>query len=641
MRHIACDTETNSLRAHEPGVGFMAQWTGAPGTEVAATLDAAKAPLATALADADELVMANAGFDTHVIRSTWGIDLLRGWDPVQRAVFGLTVKHDARVIRDVQTLARVVLPGRFDYRLEALGDKLLGGDSTEQQRALKELAKTLGIGSLKTEGAHRAIWDAYPDKLEAYGKEDVRLTYDLYELLLKQATPSDMRVFDMECEVQRVLMTAEQHGVLVDKNELAKLRTRLEAELADAHVKLLEWLPQEALGNDEDPANQKALREGLIAAGVPLYKHTDGSGKLIPKINPKTGKPNKNGGEKTPLVLATNKDALGEFEDTNEVIGLLLGWRKLGKILSTYVGALEKANPRVHANFLSAEAKTGRMSCRSPNMQNLPRGSGARNAIIPAPGNALVVVDYDSIEVWILAHYLSRSLGDRRLMDKLDAGLDQHRDSAAYLHSQGFLPKAAGAPPRNTPMEELQHYYSKGQPGESVRSLAKNKATFPAIYGAGDASIARGLGLAQGTRGVKTAVLGAIPGYFDLYDAVRARARKVQHLRTVTGRRMDTPKNKPHLLVNRIVQGSAAEVMKLGMLAAEPMLAVLGYQIIMVVHDELVSEGPAALAPQATAACISAMEYVATLHDHEGHPLFDCSLKATGSHTTLNYGACK
>jgi DNA polymerase-1 len=577
--------------------------------------------------------MANSGFDTHVIRSTWGIDLLRGGDPVERSIFGLSVKHDARLIRDVQTLARVVLPGRFDYRLEALGDKLLGGNSTEEQRALKELAKTLGIGTLKQEGAHRALWDAYPAKLEAYGKEDVRLTYDLYELLLKQASPSDLRVFDMECEVQRVLMTAEQHGVLVDKNELALLRTRLEAELADAHAKLLEWLPQEALGEEDGPANQKALREGLIAAGVPLYKHTKTSGKL----NAKTGK-------KNPIQLATNKDALGEFEDANEVIGLLLGWRKLGKILSTYVGALEKANPRVHPRFLSCAARTSRSSCREPNMQNLPRGSGARNAVIPAPGNALAVVDYDSIEVWVLGHYLSRACGNRALLDLLESGIDMHTATAAKVF--GNKPPSKGGPPkhlrgRDFKDPELLAHYAKGGPGDAQRTLAK-ETTFSSLYGIGYRKLSRRLGVPEEVaKEIKGAVLNAIPGYWDLYDKLRDHMQCVGFLRTALWRRLDVPKGKPHINLNTIVQGSAAEIMKLGMLAAEAPLAALGYQIIMVVHDELVSEGPAENAAAATAACSTAMESVAALLDHNGDPLFDCSLKATGSHTTLNYGACK
>lgn len=896
---LAVDTETNSLRAHEAGVGFMAQWAGEPGTEVAVTGPGAKAPLAAALAGADELVMANAPFDTHVIRSTWGVDLLRGWDPVERCIFGIPMRSTSRLIRDVQTLARVTVPGRFDYRLESLGDSLLGTDSTEQQRALKELAKSVGIGTLKQEGAHRAVWDAYPTQLEDYGKEDVRITYDLYQLLLERASPSDLRVFDLECEVQRVLMTAEQHGVLVDKDELALLRTRLEAELADAHTKLLEWLPPEALGSDDDPANQAALREGLIAAGVPLYKHTPSSGKL----NEKTGKRN-------PVQLATNKDALGEFEDSNEVIGLLFTWRRLGKTLSTYVAALERANPRVHANFLSCEARTSRMSCiaqgtyidaprnlllapkgipiehvrvgqlvyshgadgvprtqrvlaktfmgnkkvlrlvwracgsksylgelvatpdhrvrlddgtyrrmdelrpndklaylgrsmnasgyatlrwgadrkvaehvhlrpghetvhhrnrvpqdnsldnlqgctrsehsrlhavegaffggrgarrpapcpynadefrfcveggvraamlehghehaawkrwsaelgieipdkrgsrnnhrvvmvmsdgeerptwdltientpcfianeigvhncRSPNMQNLPRGSGARNAIIPAKGNTLVVVDYDSIEVWVLGHYLSRACGNRELLDLLESGIDMHTATAAKVF--GAKPLSKGGPPphlrgRDFRDLELLAWYTKGGPGDAQRTLAK-ETTFSSLYGIGYRKLSRRLGVSEEAgKEIKGAVLNAIPGYWDLYDKLQAHMKRVGFLRTALWRRLDVPKGKPHINLNTVVQGTAAEIMKLGMLAAEAPLAALDYQIIMVVHDELVSEGPAENAPAATAACITAMESVHALVDHNGDPLFDCSLKATGSHTTTSYGDAK
>ncbi len=602
---LAVDTEGHHLRAHEPGVSFMVQWAGEDYEAQATGASAGNAFMAAAKTE-KALLFANASYDVHCIRSTWGIDLDAGpWK-----------------IWDVQTLARIVMPERAfrGYKLEHLGDDLLGGDSTEQQRKLKELAKSIGIGSLKQEGAHRAVWDAYPRQLEAYGMEDVRLTYDLFVLLRKRASPSDWRVFEFECEVQRVLRGAERKGIYIDKAALAELRERMETALVEARTLLLEHLTPEALGDGDTPANQKALRAGLLGCGVPLYRTTDKSGEL-----------------------ATNKDALMEFKDTHPVVGCLFEWRRLGKVLSTYVSALEKANPRVHASFMSCEARTSRMSARSPNVQNLPRGSGARTCIVPEAGNALVVCDYDSIEVWVLAHYLYRALGDRRLLDKMEGGMDQHRDSAAYLHSRGFLKAISppDAPPINAPMSELQAYYSKDGPGGKIRTLAKNKATFPAIYGAGNVSIARGMGLPEETTGIKDAVLGAIPGYFDLYDDVRKRAQRAGFLRTITKRRLDTPRGKNHILVNSIVQGTAAEVMKLGMLAAEKPLAELGYQIILVVHDELVSEGPVELAPQALAAQKKAMESVSQAVDKDGDPLLLCQVMATGSYTTTSYEEAK
>ncbi len=957
---LAVDTETNHTRWFD-GTSplFLIQWSDDSGDDCCAASDKrGVARFLRAVNAHDDLVFANAPFDVHMLRACGVVDLVRS-------------RHR---ILDVQTLARVVLPERQfkGYKLKDLGRDLLGADATAEQDHLKELLKSIGLRSLNTEGAHRALWDVYPRELEAYGMKDTRLTYDLYKLLWRQATPTDRRIFmDIEMAVQRELLHAEELGALVDKPQLVALRADLERQEREAKAALLEFLPEDALGADGVKANQKALRQGLIDAGVPLYRTTDKSGEL-----------------------ATNKDALSEFEDSCPVVGKLFAWRKLTKLLSTYIAPLERANPRVHARFLTCEARTSRMSCREPNMQNLPRAEkgrvGVRSIIIPAPGNALCVCDYDSIEMRNLAHYLERAVGFTQMREALESGVD-HNATAARVF--GHLPPGRGGPSEELrlpgplgleqPPAALLAWYDKGGPGDAQRTLAKTttfscvptagteiltrrgwlrhdevrvgdetlghqdgravwtrvtavhhpgdrevvtwgtkwfqmrctrehrwladhpvrpylrwdkekdrgvygprqpgparmvpyadlasedriilslpaeggsapitpdeaaivawiltdgslriapltghrsqaggarqlhcatisqtkephranlrellartgalqweseprpghsvfalrsayvrelwrraglgprlagdltafvlglsseaRAAFVAagmaaegcgntwsqnegpvlegftlafhleghrasvrhkkrppnanfehygvrlakprvtmqhkqrrvlsedvepvwcvttelgtwtmrqggphgeimltgnsLYGIGYRKLSTRLGIPEVEGKVlKQSILDAIPGYWELFDAVVTRMKRVGHLRTVTGRRLDVPRGKSHVYLNSIIQGTAAEVMKLGMLAAADPLRELGYQIILVVHDELVSEGPVENAEAATAACVAAMESVTHMLDKDGAPLSDCYLAATGGWTTTSYGDAK
>lgn len=918
--HLAVDTEARHLRAHEPGNLFMIQWAGADYEDFCESDDPdGVVRFLRAVAEVPRITMANAGYDTHVLRSCGVIDFLASG-------------HE---IMDVQTLARVTMPERGfkGYKLKPLSVDLLGVDADEEERHLKELMASIGLTTLKKEGAHYLLWQAYPREMEAYGMNDVRITYDVFELLAGHATVQDLAVFQFETAVQRELLIAEQHGVLVDKVALAKLRIKVEARIVAAergltaeyeqsvraffrndfgfnelrdilegppnakgkrtgglvgtakaravrglelvnlwslrgHEEFAERVAQMCLGEDGNPANQTALRCALLGAGVPLYRTTDKSGEF-----------------------ATNKDALSEFADDYPIIGQLFEWRAAKKMLQTYVEALERANPRVHANFLSCEARTSRMSCiaegglvdaprnlllhprgipiedirvgqfvyshgddgvprpqrvlaktfmgdkkvlrlvwracgsksylgelvatpdhrvrledgsyrrmdelrpddrlayigrsmdaegraqirwgsdrqamehqhlcpdaevvhhdngikadnrvenlvsttatdhgrlhtdlrvaerprtacpytveqlsdmvaggirkamdtyghsyavwkrwtaqrgieipdhrrrnpannhrvvmvmsdgemrptwdltientpcfvvneigvhncRSPNMQNLPRGSGARDCIIPAPGNALVVLDFDSIEVRILAHYLSKGAKRTELRDAVEAGLDAHTRTAAQVF--GHRPHNQGGPPPGVPALE---WYAKGAGGDPERTVTKN-TVFASMYGVGVAKLSRMIGKdKEEGRRIKNAVLGAIDGYWDLIDALKLKMRVARHLKTILGRRLDVPQGKTHVYLNSIVQGSAAEALKLGLLAAAPLLREVGYQVILVVHDELVAEGPADRAEEAVDICREAMQ---TVSDY-----FDCKMKATGSYSTESYAHAK
>lgn len=601
---LAVDCETTGLDWWSPDFRvFMCQWSDGCGDRGYCTEDTGWDGLHAALARHETLVGANFGFDTHALRSAGIVDLT-------------TTGHR---LHDVQTLARVAIPGRFNYRLEALGDDLLGGDSTVQQRALKEAAAKHGVRWTKEDKDYYGLWKLEPDLMARYGLEDVDLTIALWNLVWARANAVDRDVYKMEIAgVSPVLREAEQFGILIDQPRLAALRARLEEERDELKLRLLaQGITEEALGSEatEDEAkvaaSSNALLRDLLAAGVPLYRKTPKSG----QVNPKTGK-------RAPDRLAVSKDALNEFVGRFPAVADLMGWRGRNILLRTFVAALEKGRPRVHTSFQQAEARTSRMSTRNPNSQNFPKSEeadengyyaeGIRDVIVPEPGNAFLVGDYANIEVRMLAHYIA----DEELTAKIEAGFDLYSLTAASVHGLRY--------------EDCL----KGGPNNALRDKAKITA-LTSMYGGGANLLGIRLGVPTAqAAAIKAETLAAIPGYYALDDRVKraVQRRAFPHVVTLLGRRLYVPRDKPYVALNTILQGSSAEIMKLGLVAAAAALRPFGYTIVLVVHDEVVAEGPAELREPALAAMLSSMESVYPLRP---------SLKASGDTSLVSYGRAK
>lgn len=420
------------------------------------------------------LIFANASFDIHQLRAAGIADLL----------------NDTFRVHDVQTLARVALPGRYIYKLEALGDDLLGADSTVAQRELKAAAAAHKLSWSKEHKDYYSLWKLCPELMERYGKEDVRLTWDLWAFIWARTSATDREVYRFEiAEVAPLLRAAERDGVRVHQPRLAELKARLEDERDELRCELLALgLSEEAMGADAElnddgevstprqAASTKALLADLLAAGVPLYKTT-------PKSKPPPDH-----------TLAVNKDALREFEDRFPIVGKLMEWRSRNQTLKTYVRALETADPNVHTSFSQCEARTSRMSARRPNVQNLPRTKGVRDVLIPDPGNAFVVVDYDSIEVRVLAYYLA----DAGLIAQLDDGLDMHSRTAAAVNGGAYEDYVKGGPRDNDRTIAKTTTFCVPQTGAEI--LTRRGWLSHAEVVAGDETLGYNAGRAEWTR---------------------------------------------------------------------------------------------------------------------------------------------
>lgn len=639
---LSVDTETKGLIYRE-GVEsvFMVQWADKWGEYVADENTGWQTfhdALARERRSDGVLVFANASFDIHHLRASGIVDLL----------------NDSFRLHDVTTLARVAVPGRYSYRLENLGDDLLGADSTIAQRELKEAAKKHGVRWTKKDKDYYGLWKLEPALMVKYGKEDVRLTWDLWELIFTRALPSDIAVYKMEItQVAPLLRAAERDGVLVDLAKLDTLERRLLAERDALRLSLIAGgLSEESLGleiadteDDEEhddewreqtygKASAKALLDDLLRLGIPLYRLTPSSG--MPIKDRKTGKhkrdPDTGEVMVSPNRFAVNKDALQEFEVSYPIIRDLLDWRNRNKVLTTYVGALKKADPRIHTSFNQVNARTSRMSSSQPNMQNLPTPEednedgthdiGVRDVLVPGPDNVILACDYSSIEVFTLAHMIA----DPVLIEKLEAGFDLYQMASAVAQHPEVTPDEA--------VDLFYDDYSKKGPNAAIRQKHKMAALL-SMYGGGARLLAMRLGISvEEASRLKKMTLDAIPGYWEFDAAVKSavRTRNFAHVKTLLGRRLAVPRDKPYVGLNTVIQGNAAELMKLGLIAAAPVAAQYGFRLILVVHDEAVFEGPLIHAEAAKAGIVKAMEGAYPLRPR---------LRVDADYSTESYGAAK
>jgi len=374
-----------------------------------------------------------------------------------------------------------------------------------------------------------------------------------------------------------VLADMEWEGIAIDTELFAKLTTEFRAELAGLEQKI-----HDAAGTDFNIASTPQLRHVLFEKlQLPVIKKT------------KTG-------------ASTDADVLEELAAMgHEVPRLMLEYREVSKLLSTYLEALpQSVNPetgRIHTTFYQIGAATGRLSSTEPNLQNIPvrstRGEAIRRGFVPRAGARFVVADYSQIELRLLAH-LS---GDEAFVAAFRKGGDIHRQTAAVIF--GVEVEAVTADQR-------------------ARAKTINFAT---IYGQGAHSLSRQLGISRDE--AKT----FIEEYFTRFAGVRgfldecvSKAKEKGYAETIFGRRRYIPELKDknfnirafgeRTATNSPIQGSAADLIKIAMVRVRDALAA-GHQarLVLQVHDELVVEAPEAEAEAVAALVKRHMEEAATL----------------------------
>ena len=535
---IAFDTETTSLDAIDAeivGVSFAVEpghaayvplrhdYPGAP-----AQLDRAQvlALLKPLLEDAGRpKLLQNAKYDSEVL-ANHGIRLAG-------------IAHDSMLESYVWNATAT----RHD--MDSLAQRYLGYTTIKFEEVAGKGAKQIPFAQVDLDTATR------------YAAEDADITLRLHHALWPrlQNLPGLRRVYeDIELPLVPVLARMERHGVLIEAEQL-----RRQSQVLAARMHTLQQQTEREAGQPFNLDSPKQLQAILFdKLGLPVHMKTPG------------GQP------------STNEEALEAIRDAHPLPGLVLDYRLLAKLRSTYTEKLPAMiNPRtgrVHTSYHQAVAATGRLSSSDPNLQNIPvrseEGRAIRTAFIAPPGWVIVSADYSQIELRIMAH-LSADTGLRAAFRR---GEDIHRATAAEVF---------GTPPGNVSGEQRR---------------AAKAINFGLIYGMSAFGLARQLGIGRGeAQAYMNRYFERYPGVRIYMDTIRAQAQRDGYVETLFGRRLylDELKSRDaarragaeRAAVNAPMQGTAADIIKRAMITVDAWLAPRAdANLLMQVHDELVLE---------------------------------------------------
>ena len=451
----------------------------------------------------------------------------------QAAVFGLK-RYDQAGVRgqndffDIELAAYLLEPERSKYALPELSQKYL------QEMAPESFA----------DERSRAVWEA----------KTISRLYPLLGAKLEEEELTHL-MKTVELPLVEVLAAMEQNGVYVNRAHLAE-KTE---EVAD-RLQTIEQSIYEMAGHTFNLNSPKQL-------GTVLFEELD----LPVRKKTKTG-------------YSTNAEVLESLRLEHPIVEQILAYRLWSKLKSTYLdgitGLIRTDTGRVHTSFNQTVTATGRLSSSDPNLQNIPvrteEGRMIRALFEPGEGyDYLLSADYSQIELRLLAHMS----GDENFIDAFKRGQDIHARTAAEVFG--------------IPLEEVT---------PELRRHAK-AVNFGIVYGISDFGLARNLHISRKEAG------DYISRYFERYPGVRAfmdkvvaEAHETGYVTTMFGRRRELPAIKSRnfnqrmlaerMAMNTPIQGTAADVIKLAMIAAYHRLKEAGVKsrILLQVHDELVLE---------------------------------------------------
>lgn len=487
------------------------------------------------------VIMHNAKFDLKVLATN-----------IKKAGFKnaeLTQKILESSIYDTMIFAWLQNPertGKNGYSLEALGESVLG-------------LKGIEFSDIVQKG--QTFADVPLEKAAPYGAEDADFTLKLaiaqQSVVVEsvETTKSLKELFTLEMKVLPVLTQMELTGIHLDTATLHAYNKELTEGIAQAEQAIYK-----EVGHEFNIASPKQLQTVLFE-----------------ERGLKAGKKTKTG-------YSTDTSVLEELAFEDPVPRMILDYREMAKLKSTYVETLPKLvddQGRIHTDFVQTGTATGRLSCREPNLQNIPvrneAGRRIRSAFTAPDGKVLISADYAQIELVVLAHLSA----DENMSRAFIEGTDVHKATAALIYGV--------APEEVTP---------------EMRRTAKT-INFGVIYGMSSFRLARDLGISR------TQAAQFIQNYFAQYSSVDSfiketiqKAEQSGYVETIFGRRRPilaiNSKNKvekaaaERIAVNTPVQGSAADIVKTAMLNVSAALKKSNSpaRLLLQVHDELIFECP-------------------------------------------------
>ncbi|MFC5436298.1 DNA polymerase I [Rhodanobacter umsongensis] len=454
------------------------------------------------------------------------------------------------------------------HDMDSLAKKYLGYETIKYEQVAGKGAKQISFSQVDLDTACR------------YAAEDADITLRLHHALWPKldSVPALRKVYEeIEIPLVPVLAAMEQRGVLIDGDVLRRQSQQLGKRMLEL----------------QQQAHAVATHEFNLDSPKQLQTVLFDELGLQAKLKTPTGQP------------STNEEALEAIADTHELPRLILDYRSLAKLRSTYTDKLSSiVNPRtgrVHTSYHQGSVATGRVSSSDPNLQNIPvrteEGRRIRQAFIAPPGWQVLAADYSQIELRIMAH-LS---GDEGLLRAFHAGGDVHRATAAEVF---------GVPPEEVTTNQRR---------------AAKAINFGLMYGMSAFGLARQLSV---DRGEASDYMGRYfsryPGVRAFMEATREQAHRNGYVETIFGRRLYlenlTSRNQglrqgaERAAVNAPMQGSAADIIKRAMIAVAAWLKDRDdAHMLMQVHDELVFEVRADAVDEVRAAVVERMSGAAEL----------------------------
>ncbi|MGA8260570.1 MAG: DNA polymerase I [Arenicellales bacterium] len=545
---ISIDTETTSLQAmcaELVGISFSVE-----------TGRAAYVPLAHDYPDAPAQL--DRGQVLEALRPILESD--------DRPKVGQNLKYDYIVLaRNGVALDGIV----YDTMLESYVLDSVANRHDLDTLSLKYLGhRTISYQDVAGKGKSQITFNEVPLEAAAdYAAEDADVALRLHHVLWPRLEKEDRlkELFEkIEMPLLPVLAAMEQNGVRIDAAMLAEHGKELARQMDE-----LEQKAYTLAGTAFNIGSPKQIQEVLYdRLELPVLRKT-------PKGQPSTA-----------------ENVLQELAIYYELPQVILEHRALSKLKSTYTDKLpELVNPRtgrIHTSYHQAVAATGRLSSSDPNLQNIPvrtaEGRRIREAFVPEEGNVLLAADYSQIELRIMAH-LSQ---DEGLVKAFRQGEDVHRATASEIFGVG--------------LDEVSD-------DQRRRSKAVN---FGLIYGMSSYGLSQQLRVPRNeAQQYIDLYFSRYPGVRDFMDHTRSDAREKGYVETLFGRRLYVPDIKAsnfnrrqyaeRTAINAPMQGTAADIIKMAMLAVSDWIA--GHdpriKMIMQVHDELVFELPEASADEA------------------------------------------
>ena len=491
--------------------------------------------------------------------AAWVLEQLRPWfEDDAAAKVGQNIKYDLHVMANAGITVRgyvhdtllqsYVLEAHRSHSLESLAERHLR-------------RRGLSYEEVCGKGVHQIPFSQVDlEKATRYSGEDSDMTLHVHQVLwpqLERAAGLRKVYQDIEMPCAVILQRMERHGVLVDSAVLQQQSREL-----GERIMALEQQAYAIAGQPFNLGSPKQIGEILFnRLGLPVKKKTA------------TGAP------------STDEEVLQELAADYPLPAKLLEHRSLSKLKSTYTDKLpQMVNPRtgrVHTSYQQAVAVTGRLSSNEPNLQNIPirtaEGRRIREAFIAPLGHVLMSADYSQIELRIMAHISE----DPGLLRAFAEGQDVHKATASEVF---------GVP--------------LGEVSSEQRRYAK-VINFGLIYGMGAFGLASNLGIEQkAARDYIDRYFARFAGVKRYMDETKAHAAERGYVETVFGRRLYLPEilggsgprrsAAERQAINAPMQGTAADLIKLAMMAVQKVLddEQRATRMVMQVHDELVLEVP-------------------------------------------------